>query len=86
MAQLRTAIAPPGAEAVDLGALLAGVVASHQRQQPAPRLENRAGAVQVRADPDRLSAVLGHVIQNAQDATPPTGEIEVTLVGATGRL
>ena len=79
MAQLRTAIAPPSAEAVDLGALLTGVVASHQRQQPVPRLENRAGTLLVRADPDRLSAVLGHVVQNAQDATPPTGEINVTL-------
>lgn len=79
MAQLRTAIAPPAAEAVDLAALVAGVVASHQRQAPAPRLDNRAGVLQVRADPDRLSAVVGHVVQNAQDATPPTGEIEVTL-------
>jgi putative PEP-CTERM system histidine kinase len=85
MAQLRTAIAPPGAEAVDLGSLIAGVVASHQRQQPAPRFDNRAGVLQVRADPDRLSAVLGHVVQNAQDATPPTGRIEVTLGRGEGQ-
>ena len=41
--------------------------------------------MQVRADPDRLSAVLGHVVQNAQDATPPTGEIEVTLGRGDGQ-
>ncbi len=85
MAQLRTAIAPPSAEAVDLGSLVAGVVSAHQRQQPAPRFGNRAGALQVRADPDRLSAILGHVVQNAQDATPPAGEIEVTLRRGDGQ-
>ncbi len=85
MAQLRTAIAPPNAEAVDLGGLLAGVVANHQRQQPAPSFDNGAGLVKVRADPDRLSAVLGHVIQNAQDATPPNGRIDVTLGHGDGQ-
>jgi putative PEP-CTERM system histidine kinase len=84
MAQLRTAVAPPGAEPVDVGALLAGVVAGHQRQQPAPRLDNQAGGLHVRADADRLSAVLGHIVQNAQDATPPTGEIHVTLKRNSG--
>ena len=32
-----------------------------------------------RADPDRLSAILGHVIQNAQEATPDDGEVKVRL-------
>jgi len=84
MVQLRTAIAPPAAEPVDLGALLEGVVVSHKRQQPAPRLDNRAGVLRVQADPDRLSAVIGHVVQNAQDATPPTGEIDVSLRSRDG--
>ena len=28
---------------------------------------------------DRMEAIIGHVIQNAQDATPPDGSIRVTL-------
>jgi signal transduction histidine kinase len=33
----------------------------------------------VMAEPDRLSAVLGHVVQNAQDATPANGRVELSL-------
>jgi signal transduction histidine kinase len=84
MVQLRTAIAPPAAEPVDLAALLEGVVASHRRQQPAPRLDNSVGGLRVQADPDRLAAVIGHVVQNAQDATPPTGEIDISLRSQDG--
>ena len=84
MVQLRTAIAPPAAEPVDLAALLEGVVASHRRQQPAPRLDNSVGVLRVQADPDRLAAVIGHVVQNAQDATPPTGEIDISLRSQDG--
>lgn len=85
MVQLRTAVAPPAAQPIDLGVLLAAVVASHQRQQPPPQFENHVGTVEVRADPDRLSAVIGHVVQNAQDATPPTGEVHVSLARAEGQ-
>jgi putative PEP-CTERM system histidine kinase len=84
MAQLRSA-ATERAEPVDLRALLAGVVSTHQRQRPAPRFEGGAGPVHVRADSDRLSAVVGHIVQNAQDATPPTGEVAVSLEVAAGR-
>jgi signal transduction histidine kinase len=33
----------------------------------------------VRANPDRLAAVIGHVVQNAQDATPASGAVDVSL-------
>jgi len=33
----------------------------------------------VRADKEQLRNVLGHLIQNAQDATPPDGEITINL-------
>lgn len=84
MAQLRLAAAPPATERVDLAEVLAEVITRHRRQQPAPHLVNRAGAVPVRLDPERLSAVIGHVVQNAQDATPAGGSVEVRLERSGG--
>jgi putative PEP-CTERM system histidine kinase len=85
MAQLRAAAAPEAAAAVELGSLIADVVAAHQRQRPAPRYAGPAEHVRVRADPDRLSAVIGHIVQNAQDATSPAGEVTVRLAVAGDR-
>jgi len=79
MAQLRLVAAPPAAELVELGDLLTGVVEAHQRQHPAPRFDGATTPVHVRANPDRLAAVIGHIVQNAQDATPATGQVAVRL-------
>src|SRR5690554_7819968 len=40
----------------------------------------------VRADKEQLRNVLGHLIQNAQDATPPDGEITINLKPARGNV
>ena len=40
----------------------------------------------VRADKEQLRAVLGHLIHNAQDATPPDGEITINLKPAKGNV
>jgi signal transduction histidine kinase len=80
MAQMQSATAAPGLEPVDLHDLLRGVVSAHQRQRPAPELAGDGTAtVMVRANPDRLAAVIGHVVQNAQDATQPAGSVVVSL-------
>jgi signal transduction histidine kinase len=47
--------------------------------RPAPVLQSDVELAYVLAEPDRLSSVLGHVVQNAQDATPPEGKIELQL-------
>jgi len=64
---------------VDLARLLREVVASHQATRPVPRLSADRAKVLVYAEPDRLAAVIGHIVQNAQDATPPDGQVEVGL-------
>ena len=46
---------------------------------PVPVLQAEVEHAFVVADPDRLSSVLGHVVQNAQDATPPDGTVELRL-------
>jgi len=45
---------------------------------PVPWLEASDAAIYVKADPQRLSAVIEHVIRNAQDAAP-AGTVAVTL-------
>jgi len=64
---------------VDLAVLLRDLVAARQGSRPAPTLNAEVGEALVMAEPDRLAAVIGHVVQNAQDATPPQGKVELGL-------
>ncbi len=64
---------------VDLGRMLEAVVMSHAGQRPAPEFSQRDEGLTVIADGDRLAAVIGHLVQNAQDATDEDGEIQVRL-------
>lgn len=64
---------------VELAGVLRELVAARHAGRPAPTLALEAGDVWVYAEPDRLAAVIGHVVQNAQDATPPDGQVQVGL-------
>ena len=64
---------------VDLEQLLTEVVAAHQSRTPHPVLRGHAQGLIMRVERDRLADVLGHIIQNAQEATPPDGSVEVVL-------
>jgi putative PEP-CTERM system histidine kinase len=79
MAQLQSADVTGESRPIDLASELREVVAAKARGAPVPVLRVEAGDARVSAEPDRLSAVLGHVIQNAQDATPDGGRIDVVL-------
>jgi putative PEP-CTERM system histidine kinase len=63
----------------DLAQLLAEVVAAHQDRAPRPVLQCRVQGVALKVERDRLADVLGHIIQNAQEATPADGRVEVVL-------
>jgi putative PEP-CTERM system histidine kinase len=62
---------------VDLGQLLNDVMSSQSVNLPAPVLDCELSGAMVMADRDRFSAVIGHIVQNAYDATPETGSITV---------
>ena len=64
---------------VDLEQLLEEVVAAQHGRAPLPELQCHAQGLMLRVERDRLADVLGHIIQNAQEATPPDGRIEVVL-------
>ena len=65
---------------VDLAKLLEEAVRDAQAAKPAPCFECHASDVTVAADRDRLASVVGHVIRNAQDATPEDGRVVNTFV------
>ena len=79
MAQLKSADITGARRRINLLAELQDVVLAKSNSQPVPVLNAQASDAYVLAEPDRLSAVLGHVVQNAQDATPPDGRIELLL-------
>ena len=79
MAQLKSADITGDARRIDLVDELRDVVAAKSAGSPVPELSTQVDEAFVLAEPDRLSSVIGHVVQNAQDATPPDGSIRVVL-------
>jgi len=69
---------------VNLAKLLEEVVRDAQAAKPAPVFECHTWEVAVAADHDRLASVMGHVVRNAQDATPENGTIVVKLQKVNG--
>ena len=66
-------------EAIELQQLLEGVVREKNHCSPLPQLTPSRHPLWVIADKERLARVLGHLVQNAVEATAPTGTVEVTL-------
>ncbi len=69
----------PSHGTVELTELLREVVAGKKGYSLTPELRIESPALQVHADRDKLGRVLGHLVQNAIEATPYTGEVGVTL-------
>jgi len=59
--------------------LLEELIESTANRSPVPVLESDPGVIAVQAEREQLRNVLGHLIRNAQDASPPDGEITLTL-------
>jgi len=77
--QLRDSAAAAPSPNVRLDELVTHAVSRCSMRQPVPVLERSgSGAIFVKADPDRLGAVVEHVIRNAQDATQ-NGSVRVQL-------
>lgn len=80
LAQLRKDRGAGGpARSVDLCQAMQDLVSGRDQTRPQPVLDIRSPGVRVLADPDRLSSVVEHLVQNAQDATPPDGEVRVVV-------
>lgn len=68
---------------IELYGLVSELAAHYSRNLPAPRIESPEDNVMICADPEQLRSVIGHLIQNAQDATPRDGEVSLTLKTAS---
>ena len=64
---------------LDLCEVLDDVVNTMSAGSPRPSMDCQASGLHVLGDRERLAAVIGHVIRNAQDATPDEGMVIVRL-------
>lgn len=71
---------------VDMTDLIKRQLETWSKRQPIPVVEGDPGPVFVQADTEQLASILGHLIQNAQDATPPDGEITLNLKSASDNV
>ena len=76
--QLRGSNRVERAETVDLAALAHAAVARCRARGPEPQIRAESGSW-VRANPERMIAVIEHIIRNAQDATGEEGRVVVEV-------
>jgi len=80
MAQLQEKRSIDPQKRVDLCALLDRIQAAKRHQLPSVDIiADRASAPEVQAHPERLERVIGHLVQNALDATPEDGKVVVQV-------
>jgi putative PEP-CTERM system histidine kinase len=65
--------------AVDVCDVLDDVIETMSAGSPQPQLDCQATGLYVQAEQNRLAAVIGHLVRNAQDATPDQGMVIVRL-------
>lgn len=67
---------------IELDAMLVSVVRDHSEALPMPELStvDTVGKMTVVANEDRLSAVIGHLVQNAQEASSDDGFVRLRLL------
>ncbi|WP_439135928.1 XrtA/PEP-CTERM system histidine kinase PrsK [Pseudomaricurvus sp.] len=64
---------------VELRSLMEEVSKEHAIRKPVPQLQETSEPGVALADREQLKNVLGHLVQNAQEATPDDGQIHLTL-------
>jgi putative PEP-CTERM system histidine kinase len=63
---------------IELSALLVEIYNMHKNAEPLPSIELPPDDVWINTDPEQLRSVIGHIIQNAIDATPKDGAVTIT--------
>ena len=86
MLQLREGATPPGgSRGVELTPIVRKLADLAQAQARKLEVEEH-GRLSTRGHDDRLERVLGHLVQNAIDATPPSGRIWLTVEQYSGQV
>jgi putative PEP-CTERM system histidine kinase len=80
LAQLRRGGTPSETVSrVEVGDLMRRVLADKVAFKPHPAIVEQAAGLSVCADSERLQRVVGHIVQNACEATPYDGKVEIRL-------
>ncbi|PCI22307.1 MAG: PEP-CTERM system histidine kinase PrsK [Piscirickettsiaceae bacterium] len=77
MKQLRTGENDTSLETFELTPLLHNVVSSHSKRKPLPTLQCKED-LSISANATKFATVLGHIVQNAQEATDDDGFVEIS--------
>jgi putative PEP-CTERM system histidine kinase len=85
MAQLKGAMSEGSRAQVELGAVLRQVAHERSGQNPSPTLAGISGKVMVNGEHDRIVSIIGHIVQNAQEATPSDGRVSINLSTEAGQ-
>ncbi|MBW8329012.1 MAG: PEP-CTERM system histidine kinase PrsK [Thiobacillus sp.] len=84
LAQLRRGSGEAQAQSVELADILNDAAASKQAYKLRPVLELPPAALRVRAERERLTRAIGHLLQNALEATPQNGHVTVRAFEEAG--
>ena len=77
LAQLKRGSQPGQQQSVDLSNLLPEVISSKSAFRLKPTLESTGDDLKVCADSAQLGRVIGHILQNALEATPESGKVRI---------
>lgn len=77
LAQLRRGSDAAHAQPVALAEILADAAASKQAFKLRPAVDLPPASLRVRAERERLTRAIGHLLQNALEATPPSGQVSL---------
>ena len=86
MAQLKRGEAESRAKSTDVNFLVAAAVDRCAGKKPVPNLQMDASGVELTVNAEEFTMVITHLLRNAQDATPPGGNIDVVLEANDNRL
>jgi len=67
------------AEVIEPEGVLQQVMGCRSLEQPVPKLECTDDRLRILANRERFASVMEHLVQNAQEATPPDGRVQVRL-------
>ncbi|WP_405229990.1 XrtA/PEP-CTERM system histidine kinase PrsK [Lentisalinibacter sediminis] len=82
--QLKQGAPMQAASRIEVGKLVMEAVSQCADRRPEPRTEIGDERLWIRADRERLLAALIHAVRNAQDATPPDGNVRLTVEPCDG--
>jgi putative PEP-CTERM system histidine kinase len=85
LTQLRRSSDETRTQSLALADVLADAAASKQAFKLRPQLDLPPANLQVLAERERLTRAIGHLLQNALEATPPTGQVTLRGFEASGR-